>query len=815
MALPPDSDEVIMKRTLFILLLLSLGVYLAGISIEHYSPKSYAFGSDVELRLRIEDGFDQIKAATLLYRPVGKTSWQKLQLKSEPTDQLWMVGELKAADLKDYEIEYYFEIQMKDGTVTNLPAVNAPEPRYKLSPGLVNGEKTNSFVLLSDDEGTDTGGAYILAVSFFDVADEIDRNSIKVWVGGKDVTAASTITENAILYRDPSPAAGEVRSMVSAKVKGKDVHSELWTTRVKGGKGFRFLPSNLRGSLNFVSNVYDYNSNSGAGNLATEDDATGRLDMYGNYGMLNLQTNLLVSSLERINKQPVNRYTIGMELPLLDVFLGDYSPNISQFTMGNKNVRGLYSRFHTKFLSLVWSHGEMVRKTYTPLVDNTGAPLAYGSGTYKQEAIGARFQMGGDSGFQLGISGSRNRDLISSRDPLSFAYTNVNGDTLYTVNPMDNAVLALDMRFNMPDQNIILGAEIAGSLHNKNTLSGAMADSTFTEFVGDDFPIEIAPSDIADFFIINENVEPLMPGRENVAFTGYLRALLLGNYLDLRYTETGPAFRSLSSYYLANDTKQIQVNDQINILNTLYLNGGVNLSKDNLSGTKEQTNTTLSWNAQATLRIPRMPYLKAGFFNNDYSNEQNTEIIPTNPFVPYDRNAKTISVGVGYNLAMIPVAPTALDLTYRTGSDDNYLNEPGVLQYKNLNNSINITMTNRFKAIPLKTQILFTLYNQKRDETGDAVVYPLFENSNSNVSIGLDYLLLNKILRPYFQWRLLSLGGDQDPQSYNYYTLGVEAFPWKNLSVSTELGKQYYKNKDNSSLDNDSLTWRLLLNQRF
>lgn len=804
-----------MKQTLIILLLLCFGTFLAGVSIEHFSPKSYAFGSDVELRLRIEDGFEQIKGATLVYRPLGKSTWQKLTLKSEPTDQLWMVGELKAADLKDFEIEYYFEIQLKDGTVTNLPATNAPEPRYKLSPGLVQGEKTNAFVLLSDEQDADQGGAYILAVSFFDIADEIDLKSIRVWAGGKDVTSAATITENAILYRDNSPTAGDIRSMVSAKVNGKDVHSELWTTRVKGGGGFRFLPSNLRGSLNFVSNVYDYNSDSGVALNETIDDATGRLDMYGNYGMLNLQTNLLVSSLEDKNKQPVNRYTIGLELPLLDVYLGDYSPNISQFTMGYKNVRGLYSRFHTKFLSLVWSHGEMVRKTYSALVDNLGNPLGYGSGTYKQEAIGARFQMGGDSGFQMGISGSRNRDLISSRDPFSFAYTNANGDTLYTVNPQDNAVLALDMRFNMPDQNIILGGEIAGSMHNKNTLPGPMSDATFTDFVGNDFPIEIAPSDLADFFIINENVEPLMPGRQNVAWTGYLRALLLGNYLDLRYTETGPAFRSSSSYYLANDTKQIQLNDQINILNTLYLSGGVNLSEDNLSGTKEQTNTTLSWNAQATLRIARLPYLKAGFFNNDYSNEANPEIIPTNPFVPYTRNAKTISVGIGYNLAMIPVAPTALDLTYRAGSDDSFLNEPGIQQYKNLNSSINVSMTNRFKAIPLKTQVLFTLYDQKRDETVDAGVYPLFDNQNSNVSIGLDYLLFNKILRPFFQWRLLSLSGDQDPQSYNYYTLGVEAFPWKNLSVSTELGKQYYKNDNNSSLDTDSLSWRLLLNQRF
>ena len=803
-----------MKQILVILLLLCLGTFLTAISIEHYSPKSYSFGSDVELRLRVEDGFDQIKTATLMFRPLGKTSWQKLVLKSEPTDRLWMVGELKAADLKDYIIEYYFEVQMIDGTVTNLPATSAPEPRYQLSPGLMRGEKSAAFILLSDDNGAKQSGDYILAVSFFEIADEIDLGSIKVLVGGKDVTKASIITENAVLYRDSNPGTGDVRSMVGAKVGGKDLYSELWTTRVTGGKGFLFVPSNIRGSANFVSNVYDYNNESGTPAGQTLDDATGRLDLYGNFGKVNVLTNLLVSSLETSNRQPVNRYTLGFEIPMLDVYLGDYSPNLSQFTIANKNVRGLYSRFHTKFLSLVWTHGEMVRKTYNAVVDTTGS-IVFGTGTYKQEAIGARFQMGGDSGFQLGISGSRNRDLISSQDPRKFAYFTTAGDTLYTINPQDNAVMSLDMRFNMPDQNIILGGEIAGSMHNKNTLSGPMSDSTFTEFVGDDFPIELTPSDLADFFIINENVEPLLPGRQNIAFTGYMRALIMGNYLDLRYTETGPAFRSQSSYYLANDTRQIQVNDQINIMNMLYLNGGVNLTTDNLSDTKEQTNTTLSWNAQATLRLARLPYFKAGFFNNDYSNEQNTEIIPISPFVPYTRNAQTLSLGMGYNLTMIPVAPTSLDLTFRSGNDDSFLHEPGVMQYKNQNNSINVTMTNRFKTIPLKTQVLFTLYNQKRDETGNAAVYPLYDNQNSNISIAVDYLLFNKILRPYFQWRMLSLSGDQDPQSYNYYNLGVEAFPWRNLSISTELGKQYYSNDNDSTRDYDNLTWRLLLNQRF
>jgi len=305
-----------------------------------------------------------------------------------------------------------------------------------------------------------------------------------------------------------------------------------------------------------------------------------------------------------------------------------------------------------------------------------------------------------------------------------------------------------------------------------------------------------------------------MPGRENLAWQAYLRTIILKNMIDIRYSETGPAYNALSTYYQQNDTKMLSITDQINFSNIVILAGGFNMMQDNLSGHKNESTKSNSWNAQATLRIPRFPYLKASYFNNTSLNELNPDINdPAYVFNPFERKSGQFSFGMGYNFIQIPVVPTNLDLTYRFGGDDSTTND--IMEYQNSNNSINFSITNRFVPVPLKTQIVLSLNQSNRDETGSPLLYPLFENQNMNLLLGADYSLLKNMLRPFARYKLLNLGGDQDKQSYSTISLGLEAFPIRDLSIGTEIGFQNYKNDADSSLDYDNLTWRFVLNQRF
>lgn len=808
-----------MKRILAVIALVMLLSSLASVSIDHFSPGIYVFGADVEIRLNVIYGAEEVSSIMLKWKRAGEETWRDEEMSLEATGSYWYVTQLRARDLQDYDVEYYFEVQLLSGNIENIPTLDGLEPLYRLSPGSVIGTRSDQFILLSDEPNPSQGDEYILAVSYFDLMDRIDLSSIRVWVGGRDVTNRATITENALIYRDPNPIPGSRRAQVTALVDEQQVYSPIWTTEVPHNSHRPFLPLNLRGNFNLATNVYSLNADGDTDSfLERSDDATAMLDLYSTYGILNTQANFLISTLEDSDLQPVNRYTFGLQLPVLDVWLGDYSPNLSSFTMANRNVRGLNAKLHSRFLSLEWAHGEMIRATKDTFLDGTDTERTLG--TFKQEAIGARFQMGNKERMLLGITASRNRDIISSLDPEDYSYTDpISGETIFTAKPKDNAVIAVDMRLNLPEQLFTAGGEIAGSLLNNNTFDPALTQEEIEEYLPEDLPIDINPADYAELFVINRNMEPLIPGRENLAWTGYVRMNFMKNLIDFRYTEVGPSFNALSTYYQQNDTKAVSVTDQLNIKNMVILSGGANLLSDNLSGHKQETTTTLSWNAQMALRIPQWPYLKAAYFSNNSDNERNPSIVDNDyVYVPYERTSGLFSFGIGYDIKQIAFVPTLIDLTYRMGNDDNTTNPdlPAESQlYENLNNSFNVSINNRWSTLPLRTQIVFAYQQNKRETSSSEAIYPLFDNNNLNLFLSAEYSLLDRRLRPFVQYKMLNLGGDQGKQGFNYFTLGLEATPLRDMTVGTQLNIQDYSNNADSSLDYNNLTWRFTLNQRF
>ncbi len=175
-----------------------------------------------------------------------------------------------------------------------------------------------------------------------------------------------------------------------------------------------------------------------------------------------MQANLYLSSLEHSNSQPVNRYTIGFNIPHLDFFAGDYAPTFSQLTLNGKNLRGIYSRLYYKSLSLYVTHGQTVRKTTNELDLDSEVEGMQKSGTFKQEAFGTRIQYCDEDNFIFGINFTRHNDVISSLDSTYYQYTKTedkgNKSIIYTTKAQENAVLGMDARLNIPAQKVVLGA---------------------------------------------------------------------------------------------------------------------------------------------------------------------------------------------------------------------------------------------------------------------------------------------------------------------------------------------------------------------
>ncbi|MCK9333140.1 MAG: hypothetical protein M0Q19_08180 [Candidatus Cloacimonetes bacterium] len=791
-----------MKQLILILALILSSISLLAISALHVSPQTFVPGTDVELLLEIVQGHEEISTVEVQYRAVGTTKWYNEPMRQDDPNSLYWRGIIPRTAVKTDDIEYRFEFIMPNGSSSYLPTDDGITPLYTIKLNAPKGSLTEGFVLVSDESSVSADDGYVLAVSYLALSGDLDPKSIRVFVGDRDVTHDSEIGESVLVYREDRPQDGIKKAMVTAKVKGAEVYSDTWITQVLPGSQKPQLPFTYRGSVNFSANMYSVSNKDNAFS-DPDDDYRTWTDLYGSYGIADLQANLLVSSLEDKNKQPVNRYTFGVQIPMLDVFFGDYSPSLSQFTMSGKNIRGLYSRFHTRYLELSWAHGESIRKTKTEADPILGTNA---SGTFKQEAIGARLQFGNDQSFRLGVTGTRYRDIISSLDKGVYQYTDDNGDTAYNVKAQDNAVVALDMQLNVPDQNVMAGIELAGSILNNNTIPGPISSEELDEY-GIDL-VDIDPADYADYFVINKNMEPFLPSKANVAWTGYLRMYFLNNFLNVQYTETGSAFNSLGTYNQLNDTKVISITDQYTLGHLLTMSGGFSTTEDNLMKHKSETNSYQNIFAQAILRYPNMPYIKASLNSSTGKNKNNPDI--DSEFEPYNRKALNMSFGIGYNIVQIPQVPTQVDISYRLGSSESERKPDENVEKitENANNGLAFTMNNSYLMLPLRTQISFATASNK-DKLGNAT------SKNSSFFLKAYYELWENRLNPYVSYRNTSLSGDYDSQTYNYFNLGVESYPINNMTVTADLGLKNYKNKDYGDADYDATTFRLCLTQRF
>ncbi len=814
-----------MKFLLTILIAITASLCSALI-VNHVPPKAMDPELQTEIRVEIIQGMDEISEAYIMFRTQGTEIYNFTAMEKAGADAFWMTGYLPVPTDPESGYEYYFKFVLTNNSIETHPKIEPEQNPYSVLPAGKGASATEDFILLSDQAVIQASDGYILAVSWFALEGSIDPGTIRIFVNGRDVTKPAIIMPTMMLYKDISPQPGIYTSYITARtVDGDEIKSSVWSTVVKGEKGLPKLPLNLRGSLNAGTSVLSSSRDENAATFGNDrDDGWASLDLHSEYEKLKLSSYTYMSTLQRVDAQNVNRFRLAVMLPVWDNFLGDYSPYLSNLSMSNKNIRGIYSSFHSRYFGLSFAHGEMVRAVDgKEVINTTTKETNYTPGTFKQEAIAARMRLGSEKGFQLGFTTTRNRDIISSLDE-RYILQYSKADTIQMVFPKDNLVLSMDARLSAPNNEFVVGVEGASSLYNSNTLPGPFTTEDLEEYFDTDTSLN--PADFQDIFIINTNMQPLPLSfdtddwRESLsslssmlAWQAYMRGKLLDNTFNVRYTSTGSAFRALSTGYLQNDATQLTVSDNYNYRQFFFLSGGYTQNRDNLSRVKIETNNNQNIFGQAMLRLTRLPYLSVSYTVSKGENDRNDEIDITDPalYSPYERNSNLLSLGLGYDFEMLPVAPTNVELGWRSGSsyeERETAAKAMAKQYELDNQSISLGLTSRFRDIPLRTLISFA-NNLQDDVLLDA------QTSNFNFQLRGEYRLLGDKVNPWAEYRLTSLGGDQDKQSYNYITFGVNTRPLKDTFVSTDLGWQIYGNKDTEQKDYTRTIWRLTLSQRF
>jgi hypothetical protein len=121
-----------------------------------------------------------------------------------------------------------------------------------------------------------------------------------------------------------------------------------------------------------------------------------------------------------------------------------------------------------------------------------------------------------------------------------------------------------------------------------------------------------------------------------------------------------------------------------------------------------------------------------------------------------------------------------------------------------------------FDELPLTTQIALSL-STNEDKTLDSIALETSTMDYHFTSLYLkaEYLLLENKLKPFFDYRLTSYGGDTDKQLSNMFNIGAGYGVLANTFLSTEFGLRTYNNADEEGYEYTNFSWKFRITQRF
>jgi len=784
-----------MKRNILLsVFLLFSSLLISGIIPFHQVPVNIQSGKPVKLVLEIRDGFDLTDRAICYYRNFGELAFQEAEMMKGTETEPQFAVTIPANFASGEGLEYYFSIIGKDGNEITLPENQAQTNPYRISFNAPL-KYSEGFIRLSPDPtlSTDLKNP-VIAISYFALKNDLDLNSVQLVVDGKPVNSAVK-SDNMIVYKPKSVLPGKHSYYVSGKLKnGVKIKSEEWWLKVPE---IQFeMPLNITGN----ASVNTYLSSLNADYLNEKDNelrSNFQLNFRGYHRWLHFHSKLYFSSLERRNKQPVNRYNFGIKVPHFEIIGGDYSPNFGSFSVSGKNVRGVYSRLFFNDFRLLTTYGSIQRDTKGAITDTTMTP-----GTFRRKTMAMRLEVGNLKSFQWGLNITKNKD-----DKNSLAkeyYLDVDGLALET--PKDNLILGTDFRLAVADQRFVLGTEAAMSLFNDNILDGAISKASLESEYDTTLPFD--PAKLENIFIINENMQPIKPGLSNLAYKAYLRAFFAGNMLNISYSAVGSAYNSLSANYLQNDARTFGFYDNLNLFgNSLSLNFGLKLISDNLYNEKDYTTSTTNYFGRIYYARENLPYFSLSFNSNSSGNDFKPNSTQTVDY-SVDIKSANYSFGTGYEVKNISFAPTKFSLSFNNLASKDEAHDSFDLK----KNNITLSARSKFADLPVSSIISYSLSMNNNFSPSDGIY--LKSDYHSVYMKGILSILDDKI-KPYVDFKYSLFGGDIDSQTLEIVNLGAGYHLDRSTFLSTNLGLKFYQNADTENSNYSKIIWRFRISRKF
>ncbi|MDH7603987.1 MAG: hypothetical protein QHH13_03725 [Melioribacter sp.] len=544
---------------------------------------------------------------------------------------------IPAEEVKPPTLEYYFIINLKDGTTETYPTgIEQGISPFQLA---IAGEteKGKEIIILSPEEGEVlTRENFLISVSFIRAPSNIDVEKTKVYLNDIDISQNKLIAEDLIVINgenitDIKYGSAEIKIEVYDN-KGNLYYTAKRSVLIATKEVAEKISKrwNVNGHLRAESRNENYSSASTwYNNFSAEAKLTSDQWLFSGQ--------LYVTSEEKKYLQPYNRYTLTIRhKDLLNLQIGDSYPQFPNLIMNGKRVRGFNGALNLGKINLQTAFGETERKIEGTLLQTylrEEAPLAfdvikineskygypYGRvqfGTYKRDIFVVRPSFGSGKNFQLGFTYLHSKD-----DPNSVEFAS---------RPQENAVFGTDLMFAIDKQNIMFTSQAAFSVFNKDISSGTLSDAKIDSIFGEGSAFDIDPDQIktikkilGKFITVNQYIGPLNPQKlASLAGEAALNINYFNNSLKASYIYRGNDYLSLGQSFIQTDIKGFNFSDQIRMFdNRFFLSVGYEKLEDNLQKTKIATTTYETFSATASIftRL-NFPNISVGYYRKKNNN---------------------------------------------------------------------------------------------------------------------------------------------------------------------------------------------------
>ncbi|MGE5313974.1 MAG: hypothetical protein ACM3Q4_04680 [Acidobacteriota bacterium] len=718
MTLSRISTPALFAGVLLIALNTAAALAQPGTYIQSVKPQSASEGEPLTISVSLAQT-SSLSRVMLFYRQLGASDFRSAEMQIARDSAS---AEIPASEIAPPFVEFYLVAETQTGVRETYP-LSSPQTTPARVTILPRSAQTSDVLILSPETDAPVAPDELyISLSFVYAGSEIAIEKTKIFLNSVDLSP-NAVAAGDLLLVSPEAIPDQMKSGGSKRLrielydaKGALIRTINRTITVAGAAMAESGPEFLFNG----SGQTESRSESIKGASKTYN----RFDVRANaqYGILKTTANLQLTSEEKPENQPQNRYYVGFDAKYLKLGFGDTYPQFPTALMDGRRVRGVSAEASYGILRLAAASGEIVRG-----VDYGGQTLSN-----RRTLTVVRPSFGKGDRFQWGFT------YLHSKDGWNAGSSK---------KPQENVVAGTDLLVALDDRRIEWKTQASMSINNldisspeftRDSIDAAVARGTLSSSEGDDLK-KLLPL-ASKFITFNENITPLNPtGLSSLAFETALSLNYFNNYLRGSYLYHGSEYMSFGTASFRRDVQGYNITDRLRLLgNSLFVTGSFEQLGNNVTKYDPVTTTWTTATASVSyFAAGRIPDITLGISSSGISNDNLPVDSLRSALLPQIDYATTrVFLQSTYSFAWMGQHLALLSVDY-SGADDKSVRNQDITGF----NGMLFVTTEHTKALESTIGLTTSLNTLPANDTG--AVSPASTTMNySTLTLGAGYRFL-------------------------------------------------------------------------